>query len=50
LVKIDLDAVKEHHLAQKGDLVFRSRGHVITAAVHLKNPGKAVVTAPLLKR
>jgi len=33
LVKIDLDAVKEHHLAQRGNLVFRSRGHVTTAAI-----------------
>ena len=49
LVKIDMEAVKEHHLAQKGDLVFRSRGHVTTAAVLLKDPGKAVVAAPLLR-
>lgn len=49
LVKIDLDAVKEHHLAQRGDLVFRSRGHVTTAAVLLEDPGKAVVSAPLLR-
>jgi restriction endonuclease S subunit len=49
LVKIDLDAVKEHHLAQRGDLVFRSRGHVTTAAVLLEDPGKAVVAAPLLR-
>ena len=49
LVKIDLGAVKEHHLAQRGDLVFRSRGHVTTAAVLLEDPGKAVVAAPLLR-
>jgi len=49
LVKIDMEAVKEHHLAQKGDLVFRSRGHVTTAAVLLEDPGKAVVAAPLLR-
>lgn len=49
LVKIDLHAVKEHHLAQRGDLVFRSRGHVTTAAVLLEDPGKAVVAAPLLR-
>ncbi|MCB1662167.1 MAG: restriction endonuclease subunit S [Pseudomonadales bacterium] len=49
LVEIDLDAVKEHHLAQRGDLVFRSRGHVTTAAVLLVDPGKAVVAAPLLR-
>jgi len=49
LVKIDMKAVKEHHLAQKGDLVFRSRGHVTTAAILLQDPGKAVVAAPLLR-
>jgi excinuclease UvrABC nuclease subunit len=49
LAKIDLDAVKEHHLAQRGDLVFRSRGQVTTAAILLEDPGKAVVAAPLLR-
>jgi restriction endonuclease S subunit len=49
LVKIDMEGVKEHHLAQKGDLAFRSRGHVNTAAILLKDPGKAVVAAPLLR-
>jgi len=49
LVRIDMESVKEHHLAQEGDLVFRSRGHVNTAAVLLEDPGKAVVAAPLLR-
>ena len=49
LVKIDMEAVKDHHLAQKGDLIFRSRGLVTTAAVLLEDPGKAVVSAPLLR-
>ncbi|MDY0261899.1 restriction endonuclease subunit S [Syntrophotalea acetylenica] len=49
LVKIDMEAVKEHHLAQRGDLVFRSRGSLTTAAVLLEDPGKAVVAAPLLR-
>lgn len=49
LVKIDMDDMKGHHLAQRGDLVFRSRGHVTTAAVLLEDPGKAVVAAPLLR-
>jgi len=49
LVRINMEAVKEHHLAQRGDLVFRSRGHVTTAAVLLEDPGKAVVAAPLLR-
>ncbi len=49
LVKIDMKTVKEHHIARKGDLVFRSRGHTTTAAILLKNPGKAVIAAPLLR-
>jgi len=49
LMKIDMKHVKEHHLAQIGDLVFRSRGHVTTSAVLLEDPGKAVVAAPLLR-
>jgi len=49
LVRIDLDAVKEHHLAQRGDLVFRSRGALTTAAILLEDPGRAVVAAPLLR-
>ena len=49
LTKVDMKAIKEHHLAQKGDLVFRSRGLVTTAAVLIEHPGKAVVAAPLLR-
>ena len=49
LVRINMEAVKEHHLAQRGDLVFRSRGSLTTAAVLLEDPGKAVVAAPLLR-
>lgn len=49
LVKIEIETVKKHHLAQKGDLVFRSRGQITTAAILLEDPGKAVVAAPLLR-
>lgn len=49
LMKIDMQGVKEHHLARKGDLVFRSRGHLTTAAILLEDPRKAVVAAPLLR-
>ncbi len=49
LVKIDMENVKDHHLAKKGDLVFRSRGLVNTSAILLDDPGKAVVAAPLLR-
>jgi hypothetical protein len=47
--KVDMGFVKEHHLARKGDLVFRSRGQVTTAAILRESPGKAVVAAPLLR-
>jgi restriction endonuclease S subunit len=49
LVKIDMKAVKEHHIAQKRDLLFRSRGHVSTSAILLDDPCNAVVSAPLLR-
>ena len=49
LVKIEMETVKEHHLAQKGDLVFRSRGQITTAAILPEDPGKAVVAAPLFR-
>ena len=49
LVKIEMETVKKHHLSQKGDLVFRSRGQITTAAILLEDPGKAVVAAPLLR-
>lgn len=31
LSKIDLIEIKKHHLAQKGDLIFRSRGFATTS-------------------
>lgn len=49
LMMIDMETVKENHLVRKGDLVFRSRGHVTTAAVLLEDPQRAVVAAPLLR-
>ncbi|CAK8721016.1 Type I restriction modification DNA specificity domain-containing protein [Candidatus Electrothrix laxa] len=49
LVKIDMAVVKEHHLAQKGDLIFRSRGLTTTAVILRDDPGRAVVAAPLLR-
>lgn len=49
LIKVDMETVKDHHLARKGDLVFRSRGQVINAAILLDDPGRAVVAAPLLR-
>ena len=49
LAKINMEEVKEHHLAQRGDLIFRSRGLVATSALLLEDPGKAVVAAPLFR-
>lgn len=49
LVRINMEAMKDHHLVQRGDLVFRSRGPLTTAAVLLEDPGKTVVAAPLLR-
>jgi hypothetical protein len=49
LVRISMEVVIDHHLAKKGDLIFRSRGSLSTAAILLEDPGKAVVAAPLLR-
>ena len=49
LANVDMGEVKDHHLVQKGDLIFRSRGQVTTAALLLENLGRAVVAAPLLR-
>ncbi len=49
LLKVSMPEVKEHHLVQKGDLIFRSRGLVVSSAIVLEDLGSAVVAAPLLK-
>lgn len=49
LMRIDMEKLKEHHLVRPGDLVFRSRGLVTTAAILTEDPGTAVVAAPLLR-
>lgn len=49
LIQVELADVKDHHLAQEGDLVFRSRGLVSTSAILNENIGKAVIAAPLLR-
>lgn len=49
LVRVDMESTKEHHWVQRGDLIFRSRGALTTAAVLLENLEKAVVAAPLLR-
>ncbi|MEZ5471661.1 MAG: restriction endonuclease subunit S [Marinicella sp.] len=49
LARINMSPIKDSHLVQKGDLIFRSRGSVTTSAVLLEDPGIAVVAAPLLR-
>jgi restriction endonuclease S subunit len=49
LTRINMKTIKQHHLAIKGDLIFRSRGLTTTSAILSENPGKAVIAAPLLR-
>jgi hypothetical protein len=49
LMRVDMVNLKEHHLVRPGDIVFRSRGQVNTAAILIEDPGPAVVAAPLIK-
>jgi Type I restriction modification DNA specificity domain len=45
----DITSVKNHHLAQRGDLIFRSRGLVMNSAILVDDPDRAIVAAPLLR-
>ncbi len=49
LMRVNINTVKKHHLVRSGDIVFRSRGQVTTAAILIEDPGPAVVAAPLLR-
>ena len=49
LSMIGMDDVKKHHLVQRGDLIFRTRGLLTTSAILLEDPGQAVIAAPLLR-
>lgn len=49
LMRVGMNTVKKHHLVRPGDIVFRSRGQVTTAAILIEDPGPAVVSAPLLR-
>lgn len=49
LVKIDMADLKDHHLVEKNDLAFRSRGQTSTAAIMNVNLDTAVIAAPLLR-
>ena len=47
LTTVNLNGIDERHLVECKDLVFRSRGRTTTAAIIDKEPGRAVVAAPL---
>lgn len=49
LIRIDMEKINEHHLVKPCDLIFRSRGQVMTASILVDDPGKAVVAAPLMR-
>lgn len=49
LIHVEMDSIKDHHLVQKGDLIFRSRGLVTNSAILADDPGRAIVAAPLLR-
>lgn len=49
LVKVELPKIKSTHIAQKGDLLFRTRGQTNTAAIVSDDLQNAVVAAPLLR-
>ena len=49
LIRVEMYNVKEHHLVRTGDIVFRSRGQVTTAALLIDDLEPAVVAAPLLR-
>lgn len=49
LACVDMEKPKEHHLVKPGDIIFRSRGLASTSAILEKDPGIAVVAAPLLR-
>lgn len=49
LTRVNIKNVKKHHLLRAGDLIFRSRGQVTTAAILTEDVGTAVVASPLLR-
>jgi len=48
VVKVSLPDIKESHLLQAGDLLFRSRGRSYTVAQVENGVGNAVLAAPML--
>lgn len=47
-VRLNLPAVKKHHLIQEGDLLFRSRGRTNSAALVVGSVAATVLAAPML--
>lgn len=48
LVRIQMPELKDRHLVQEGDLMFRSRGMWNTAALVAGNLGRSVLAAPMM--
>ena len=48
LARIQMPALKDRHLVQKGDLLFRSRGGSNSASLVASSPGRAVLVAPMM--
>lgn len=48
LDRVSLPDLKDHYLVHADDLIFRSRGHTNTAALVAADPGRAVLTAPMM--
>lgn len=46
---VDMGKFSENHLVKKGDLIFRSRSLTSTSAILSDDPGRVVVSAPLLR-
>lgn len=49
LSHVDMGKFSESHLVRKGDLIFRSRSLTSTSAILSDDPGRVVVSAPLLR-
>ncbi len=48
LARIQMPGLKDRHLVQEGDLLFRSRGMTNSAALVGRDIGRAVLAAPML--
>jgi len=49
LSHVDMGKFSESHLVRKGDLIFRSRSLTSTSTILSDDPGRVVVSAPLLR-